>query len=157
MNKTLASKMNLTPPLKSHRRKFVGFFYTRKVRGVFLFILLFSFITLAFADLPTQGKASYYTVQSCLNEGNSGICANNKPLDDTALTCALPSHYYIGKKFKVTNVSNGKSVICLVTDFGPNDKLFYEKNIIVDLSQKAFSQIASLDKGIIDVRIKEMK
>jgi len=134
----------------------VGFFSYWHLHQYIIIILILSCQS-AFADYPTEGKASYYTIKSCLKEGNSGICANNEPLNDSALTCAMFSHYYIGKKFKVTNIENGKSVICLVTDYGPSAKLFYEKGIIIDLTEKAFSQIADLKLGIIQVKITQVK
>jgi len=52
---------------------------------------------------------------------------------------------------KVTNVANGKSVVCKVTDYGPEEAIFPER--IVDLSSYSFSQIADLKLGIINVTI----
>jgi len=52
---------------------------------------------------------------------------------------------------KVTNIDNGLSVVCKVTDYGPDESIFPER--IVDLSSFAFSQIAELKLGIINIKI----
>jgi rare lipoprotein A len=118
--------------------------------SAFLFLLI---CNLAFADLPAQGEASFYTIESCHREGTSGITASGEPLNNRMLTCALPSHYYIGKRIRVTNIKNHKSVIVRCTDYGPNARLVYEHNRIIDLSQAAFMKIANLDDGIAQVKI----
>ena len=98
--------------------------------------------------------ASWYSVESCKREGTwrkyGGRMANGKIFDDTKLTCASWD-YPFGTKLKITNTENGKSVIVEVTDRGPAKSL-YRKGRTVDLSKEAFSVIASLNRGIINIR-----
>jgi rare lipoprotein A len=69
--------------------------------------------------------------------------------DKNKLTCAS-NHFKLGTKLKVTNIENGKSVIVKVTDTGSFRK------VTLDLSKKAFSKIAELDKGVINITIKKI-
>ncbi|MFC1622819.1 G5 domain-containing protein [Patescibacteria group bacterium] len=60
----------------------------------------------------------------------------------------LPKGSYV----KVTNRANGRSIIARINDRGP-----FGPNRIIDLDDKAFSQLASLGAGIIDVKMKEVE
>lgn len=97
--------------------------------------------------------ASWYSVASCKREGTwqkyGGLMANGKKFDDDKLTCASWD-YPFGTKLKITNTDNGKSVVCEVTDRGPAKRL-YRKGRTVDLSKEAFSVIASINRGIINI------
>jgi rare lipoprotein A len=53
-----------------------------------------------------------------------------------------------GTVLTVTNVANGRSATCVVTDRGP-----YGGNRIVDLDDGTFAQLAPLSAGVIDVTI----
>ena len=53
-----------------------------------------------------------------------------------------------GTKVKVTNMTNGKSVIVKINDRGP-----FIKGRIIDLSKSAFAKISDLSKGIVKVRM----
>jgi rare lipoprotein A (peptidoglycan hydrolase) len=55
---------------------------------------------------------------------------------------------------RVTNLKNGKSVDCYVNDYGPELGQIPERH--VDLSSHAFSQIADLNLGLINVKIEEL-
>lgn len=57
----------------------------------------------------------------------------------------------MGSYAKVTNKANGKSVIVRINDRGP-----FGPNRIIDLGKPAFSAIASLGAGIIDVKMEEI-
>ncbi len=85
-----------------------------------------------------SGKASFY------GEGFAGrSTANGEKYDPTDLTAAhrtLP----FGTFLKVSR--EGKSVVVRVNDRGP-----YHGNRVLDLSEKAFSLLAPLSKGIITV------
>lgn len=59
----------------------------------------------------------------------------------------LPKGSYV----KVTNKANGKSVIVRINDRGP-----FGPNRIIDLHTIAFSKIASLGAGVIDVKMEEI-
>lgn len=54
----------------------------------------------------------------------------------------------IGTKMKVTNVVNGQSVQCTVTNRGP-----YSPGRVIDLSDEGFAKIAPLSQGLADVRV----
>ena len=124
-------------------------------------ILFFSAVIListstASANQPIYGTSSFYTVESCKREGTSGVfTASGERFDENALTCAIGS-YKFGKKFRVTNLENGKSVIVRHNDFGPNKKL-RRKGRIIDLSKGAFRRIADLKHGLIKVKVEVVK
>jgi len=68
-------------------------------------------------------------------------------------TCASRDHKRYST-IRVTNMANGKSVECYVNDFGPELGQTPERHI--DLSSHAFSQIADLKLGLINVKIEEL-
>lgn len=98
--------------------------------------------------------ASYYTVESCLREGTSGIMANGKRLDDARYTAASWD-YPFGTRLRVTNTRNGKSVVVSVEDRGPAKRL-YRKGRVIDLSKAAFERIGALSAGIVPVKIERI-
>lgn len=51
----------------------------------------------------------------------------------------------------VKNFKNGKQVECFVNDYGPNAQMHPERE--VDLSSFAFSQIADLSEGLVEVEV----
>lgn len=55
---------------------------------------------------------------------------------------------------RATNVANGKSVVCKVTDYGPDASIFPER--IIDLSSTAFSAISSTKMGVIEVSVEQL-
>lgn len=88
------------------------------------------------------GMASYYSKKFHRRKTASG-----EPLNNHALTAAhktLP----LGSKVIVKNLNNGKSVTVKINDRGP-----FVKGRIIDLTQVAFSRIASLNKGVAKVEI----
>ena len=90
-------------------------------------------------------KASYYSDAFHGRKTASGVI-----YDKNKLTCASNTHK-LGTKLKVTNTENNKSVIVTVTDRGGFNK------VTLDLSKKAFSTIADLKQGIINVNIEVWK
>ncbi len=60
-----------------------------------------------------------------------------------------------GTVLKVTNLDNNKSVSVTVNDYGPDRSLF--SNRVIDLDARAFEKIASLETGIINVKIETEK
>lgn len=104
---------------------------------------------LAFDTKPAKyGKASWYSHQS---PGINKHTANNEIFDDQDMTCAI---WGVGfnKEIRVTNLTNGKSIIVRVNDRGPHQRLVAEGRII-DLTKSAFRQIAPTRQGLIDVKI----
>lgn len=68
------------------------------------------------------------------------------------LACASRD-YPKGTYLKVTNPANGKSVIVLVNDYGPQAWT----GRIIDLDKVAFAELASIGAGVIDVKVEEIK
>lgn len=65
--------------------------------------------------------------------------------------CAASPDYSKGTKLAVTNLSNNKSVIVEVNDFGPDRDLYPER--VIDLDVEAFTKIAKKGAGVIDVKV----
>lgn len=88
------------------------------------------------------GTASWYGA-----DFHNGVTANGEKYDMDAMTAAhrtlpLPS------VVKVTNLSNGKSVILRVNDRGP-----FAKNRIIDVSRKAAQQLNFINQGTTKVKV----
>lgn len=89
-----------------------------------------------------QGIATFYTVKSCQKEGTSGVyTASGQKYDEGKLTCALRSRDW-GGQYKVTNLSNGKSVIVRHNDYGPG-RGPTKRGVVIDLSPKAFDALGA--------------
>lgn len=118
-----------------------------------LFLSLFFYLGNVRANHPL-GLGRYRGIASWYSQYDPGILkttANMELFNHNDLTCAawgLP----FGTKLKVTNLENGRSVIVRVNDRGPAKRLV-RSGRVVDLSKKAFSQIASLEEGLIKVNI----
>jgi rare lipoprotein A len=93
----------------------------------------------------TSFKASYYH-----SSFHGKITYSGEIYNENKLTAAS-NVYPIGTKLKVTNIENNKSVIVKI-----NDKGSFRK-VTLDLSKKAFSKIAELDKGVVEVKIKVVR
>ena len=124
---------------------------------IFVVLLIAGLVGSVLAEVVVRcGSASWYSVESCIKEGTSGVwTASGERYTNEGLTCAMRLRDF-GKYYKVTNLDNGKSVIVKHNDFGPNLKL-YKKGRIIDLSKGAFEKISSLKKGIINVSVEEVK
>jgi rare lipoprotein A len=93
--------------------------------------------------------ASYYSYE-CAKKP----MANGKPFDPEKRTCA--SWYYkFGTVLSVKSLDTGRMTEVVVTDRGPNKRLVRAGRII-DLSKRAFEDIAKLDRGLtrVEVRVK---
>lgn len=126
--------------------------------GMLIMIVLIM-VSLARAATPaTKGYASWYSIASCKKEGTwqkyGGKTASGKELKDDEFTAASWD-YPFGTRLLVTNLSNSRSVIVEVTDRGPNKKL-YKKGRILDLSPRAFSAIANLSQGVIQIKVERI-
>jgi rare lipoprotein A len=122
----------------------------------FLCVLIF-FTLLECSTVPTKrdsnwvgytesGKASYYAMKFQAKKTASGELYDRDK--NTAAHKKLP----FGTKVRVTNKINSKSVIVKINDRGP-----FVKGRIVDLSRSAFSRIANLDAGVIEVKIEVIR
>jgi hypothetical protein len=103
--------------------------------------VILSLAGLLFSPLALAETATWYSMKSVLAEGNTGITASGEKFSDTALTCAMRSRNF-GKFYKVTNLSNGRSVKVKHTDYGPNKKQS-QKGVVVDLSPAAFEALGA--------------
>lgn len=92
----------------------------------------------------TIHKATYYADVFQGRRTKSG-----EIFDQNKLTCAS-NIFKIGTRLKITNIKNERSVIVEVNDTGSF------KKVSVDLSKKAFSKIADIKDGIIEIKIKKL-
>lgn len=88
------------------------------------------------------GKASFYANLHQSKKTASGEIYDHK------LSTAAHKKLPFGTKIRVTNLANGKMVVVKINDRGP-----FIKGRILDLSKSAFSSIANVSSGIIEVKI----
>lgn len=89
-----------------------------------------------------HGKASYYS-----KKATGARTASGERIHHDSLTCAH-KFYPFGTNLKVTNLSNGQSVIVKVTDRGP-----FGRGRIIDLSWGAAKAIGMLSQGVAPVKV----
>jgi rare lipoprotein A len=104
--------------------------------------LAMTFIPLPAAAFTQTGVASYYGPELHGRRTASGERFNRNAM--TAAHRTVP----FGTHLKVTNLSNGRSVIVRVNDRGP-----FIRGRIVDVSQGAARQIGMQGRGVARVRI----
>jgi rare lipoprotein A len=110
-------------------------------------ILMALLATTMLANALEYGKASFYSVKT--NRGS--ITASGERLNDTKLTAAhrtLP----FGSIVKVTNLSNGRSVIVRINDRGP-----FISGRVIDVSLAAATSLDFKHKGITRVKVENVK
>jgi len=92
-----------------------------------------------------EGKASFM---------GKGIAGNRTASGDTydpeARTAAHPSIAF-GQLVRVTNTADGRFVCVRINDRGPNQEIHPDR--VIDLSYRAFDEIANISQGIINVKI----
>ncbi len=104
--------------------------------------------SVALAAAPTSGTASWYGKEA------AGTMANGKEFNPQALTCASWD-WPLGTWLVVSRAdAPARSVMVLVTDRGPARRL-HLKGRIVDLSERAFSQLAPTSQGILRVTVRQ--
>lgn len=117
--------------------------------GLALFIFnLFFISSLSGQQSKDTGLASWYSRR---DPGMTRHTASGEIFDDRKLTCATMKDKF-GTRLQVTNLKNGKSVICRVNDRGPHKRL----NRRVDLTKTAFRKIADSKHGIVQVSVKKI-
>lgn len=98
--------------------------------------------------------ASWYSVKECTSRRNPRcLTASGEPLNDGAYTCAS-WFYKLGTRLRVSH--GGRSVIVRVNDRGPARRLVAQGREI-DLSKRAFADLAPLARGIVEVTIEEVR
>ncbi len=93
-----------------------------------------------------KGIASWYSETDAYINVHT---ANGEVFDDTKMTCASWD-YAFGTLLEITNLSNGKTVVCRVNDRGPAKRL----RRLVDLSKGAFKKIENPRKGLTLVKLR---
>lgn len=129
-----------------------------KRKILFFLILLLSF-SLVWRQKSATAKhnlnlGSYKGIASWYSQYDPGVLkttANMEIYDHNQLTCAMWDIPF-GTILKVTNLTNSKSVVVRVNDRGPAKRLV-KRGRIVDLSKRAFSQIAPLEEGLVKVKV----
>jgi len=107
-----------------------------------LLIVAFS-LALGAAAMAESGRASWY---------QSGTrTASGERFHPNGISCAHRRHAF-GTELRVTNLANGKSVVCRVNDRGP-----YIRGRIVDLSKGAARVIGMVRRGVVRVSIEVMR
>jgi rare lipoprotein A len=105
--------------------------------------ILIILLTINLGFSQEYGIASHYSIRT-----NGGThTASGIPLRDDSYTFAHKTLPF-GTIAKITNLSNGKSVMVKVTDDGP-----HIKGRIADLSQAAAKKLGFLEKGLTRVRL----
>lgn len=105
-----------------------------------ILIAIILLLTTTPASAATVGIATFYTVKSCKREGTSGVkTATGERYDESKLTCAIRSRQF-GKRYKVTNIANGKSVVVRHNDYGPG-KRPTARGVVIDLTPAAFDAL----------------
>ena len=126
-------------------------------RNIILIILALIFIIVMARVVRAEETltASWYSYESCRKEGTNGVyTASGERFNENDYTAAMWGIPF-GTLVKVTNITNGLSVTVRINDRGPAKRLV-KKGRIIDLSRKAFKQIADLKQGIIKVKIEEL-
>ena len=120
---------------------------------VFFLILLAYFLVfplISCASYHARPEAEYVIASWYGPEFHGKPTSSGEPFDMYAYTCAH-REYPFGTKLKVTHVSSGRSVSCLINDRGP---FVSERDI--DLSYAAAKEIGLLKPGTAQVMIEYM-
>ncbi|WII96081.1 septal ring lytic transglycosylase RlpA family protein [Moraxella haemolytica] len=106
-----------------------------------------AFLAMTLAAQITHAQtttASYYA-----DKFNGRKTANGEIFSNQDMTCASNNHA-LGTHVEVTNVKTGESIICRV-----NDRIGKANRI--DLSKKAFAQLAPLSQGLAKVSVQKVQ
>jgi rare lipoprotein A len=91
------------------------------------------------ANSSAYGVASFYTEDEWT--------ASGERFNTRAMTAAHPTLPF-GTKLRVTNVTNGRSVVVRINDRGP-----YVPGRVVDLSESAAESLGMVERGIVKVKL----
>ncbi len=106
------------------------------------------------SEIDEMAKYKYYQTGMASFYGgkwHGKKTANGERFDQYSMTAAHKTLPF-GTKVRVTNLSNGKTVIVRINNRGP-----YVKGRIIDLSKGAFSKIESTGKGVTRVKLEIVK
>jgi rare lipoprotein A len=93
-----------------------------------------------------EGLASYYG-----QDFHGKIMASGSPFDMNAMIAAHP-RYPFGTLLRVTNLTNGRSVMVRIQDRGPARQPQRE-GVIIDLSRSAAERLGFIQQGRVRVRL----
>ena len=94
------------------------------------------------------GRASWYGTQTRFHGEQT---ANGERFDSKSFTAAHPRHPF-GSRLRVTNLSNGLSVIVRVNDRGP-----FKSGRVIDVSRAAAGALGFQRRGIARVRVERVR
>ena len=117
---------------------------------IILSLSIMTFSSIALAG-NWSGKASWYG-----GYFHGRKAADGSIFNQNALTTAAAPHIKMGSFLLVTNSKTGKSVVVKVTDRGAFHNAKYGHRTL-DLSKAAFSKIANLGTGVINVTYEVVK
>ena len=84
------------------------------------------------------------------------MTASGEKLDESDFTCAVRSRDY-GKFYGVTNLENGRYLVCRHNDFGPGKKPT-KRGVIIDLTPNAFDALGGKRfKNSGEIKVKAVK
>ncbi|MBO9667438.1 MAG: septal ring lytic transglycosylase RlpA family protein [Bdellovibrio sp.] len=119
-------------------------------RGLMGLLLIFATLPSCASPLKVgssrTGKASWYGADHHGQKTASGEIFDMKEM--TAAHRTLP----MDSKVRVTNLSNGKSVVVRINDRGP-----FSKGRLIDVSESAARELGMLKKGVVNVRIEVLE
>jgi rare lipoprotein A len=91
------------------------------------------------ANSSSDGLASFYTEDEWT--------ANGERFNTRAMTAAHPTLPF-GTRLRVTNVTNGRSVVVRINDRGP-----FVPGRVVDLSESAAESLGMVERGVVKVKL----
>ncbi len=91
------------------------------------------------ANSSSYGVASFYTEDEWT--------ASGEKFNTRAMTAAHPTLPF-GTRLRVTNVTNGRSVVVRINDRGP-----YVPGRVVDLSESAAESLGMVERGVVKVKL----
>lgn len=116
-----------------------------KIRYFIIAILTTLSLAPCLAQKHQHGKASFYSKRA-----TGARSASGQKIHHDSLVCAH-RFFPFGTKLKVTNMSNGKSVVVKVIDRGP-----FGRGRIIDISWAAAKAIGMIAQGVATVKVERM-
>ena len=107
-------------------------------------------LIIGLATLLTSFTSGTFNASFYADKYHGRKSADGTVFSQNKLTCASNKHK-LGDSLRVTNSKNGKSVDVKVTD-----RLHPKYGHRIDLSKRAFKQIAELKSGVVPVEIEKL-
>lgn len=116
-----------------------------KIKSFIIALLTTLSIIPCIAQKHQHGKASFYSKRA-----TGARSASGQKIHHDSLVCAH-RYFPFGTKLKVTNMSNGKSVVVKVIDRGP-----FGRGRIIDISWAAAKAIGMIAQGVATVKVERL-